>query len=155
MPGMFVHAQQTRRPEKEEKEIHQFGGKRVKRCSTGRCPGIDINAISSGLSGMYAMVMMMMMPFASSPADCDLASSAIFGQIDGLSMPGAGLRNLDFSSEVPSMFADFLVSNPGPSSTVQMPSARASSMSMQTLVRAYGSEHELSVYIPSDESQSL
>ena len=101
------------------------------------------------------MVMMMMMPFASSPADRDLASSAIFGQIDDLSMPGAGLRNLDFSSDVPSMFADFLVTNPEANSTVQMPSARAPAMPMQVLVRAYGSEQELSVYIPDDEIQAL
>lgn len=86
--------------------------------------------------------------------DHDPASSAIFGQIDDLSMPGAGLRNLDFSSDVPSMFADFLVTNPEANSTVQMPSARApSAMPMQVLVRAYGSEQELSVYIPDDESR--
>lgn len=97
--------------------------------------------------------MIFSVPFPSSSADCDPASSAIFGQIDDLSNPGAGLRNLDFSSDVPSMFADFLVTNPEASSTVQMPSARApSTMPMQVLVRAYGSEHELSVYTPDDGS---
>lgn len=72
-------------------------------------------------------------------------SSGMFTQIDDLSIPGAGIRSMDYSSDVNNMLADLLVSNSGGSSHVQMqPTPSPSTMSMRTLVRTYGSEQELS-----------
>lgn len=74
------------------------------------------------------------------------ASSGMFTQIDDLSIPGAGIRSMGYSSDVNNMLADLLVSNSRGSSHVQMqPTSSPSTMSMRTLVRTYGSEQELSV----------
>jgi hypothetical protein len=71
-------------------------------------------------------------------------AAAIFGQIDVLSAPGAGLRSLDFSSDVQSMFAGLFVPNDDSSSHAQMePTPSSSSTSLQTVVRTYGSEHQM------------
>ncbi|CEL03282.1 hypothetical protein ASPCAL04438 [Aspergillus calidoustus] len=71
-------------------------------------------------------------------------AAAIFGQIDVLSAPGAGLRSLDFSSDVQSMFAGLFVPNDDSSSHAQMePTPSSSSTSLQTVVRTYGSEHQI------------
>lgn len=68
----------------------------------------------------------------------------MFGQIDVLSIPGAGLRSLDFTSDVHTMFADLFVPNDGPSSHVQMePTPSPSSVSTPSLVRAYAHEHDM------------
>ncbi|KAL2840965.1 hypothetical protein BJY01DRAFT_257187 [Aspergillus pseudoustus] len=70
--------------------------------------------------------------------------AAIFGQIDVLSAPGAGLRSLDFSSDVHSMFAGLFVPNDDGSSHAQMePTPSSSSVSSPTVVRTYGSEHQI------------
>ncbi|KAL3464199.1 hypothetical protein BJX64DRAFT_275938 [Aspergillus heterothallicus] len=74
-------------------------------------------------------------------------SAAIFGQIDVLSAPGAGLRSLDFSSDVHSMFAGLFVPNDDiniSSSHAQMePTPSSSSISSPTVVRTYGTEHQI------------
>ncbi|KAE8353012.1 C6 zinc finger domain protein [Aspergillus coremiiformis] len=71
-------------------------------------------------------------------------SSGMFGQIDGLSVPGAGLRSLDFPSEVHSMFADLFIPNDAGHPPAQMePTPSPSNISTQSLVRTYGSEHDI------------
>ncbi|PLB42053.1 uncharacterized protein BDW47DRAFT_114815 [Aspergillus candidus] len=71
-------------------------------------------------------------------------SSGMFGQIDVLSMPGAGLRSLDFSSDVHSMFANFFVQNDGSCAHVQMgPTPSPSNVSSNAWVRTYASESEI------------
>ncbi|RAH40386.1 uncharacterized protein BO95DRAFT_468826 [Aspergillus brunneoviolaceus CBS 621.78] len=71
-------------------------------------------------------------------------SPEMFGQIDVLSIPGAGLRSLDFSSDVHSMFTDLFVPNGENSIPVQMePTPSPSNVSSQSLVRTYGSEIEI------------
>ncbi|GIJ99886.1 hypothetical protein Aspvir_003899 [Aspergillus viridinutans] len=71
-------------------------------------------------------------------------SSAMFGQIDVLSLPGAGLRALDFSSDVNTMFADLFNSNNGTNTQGQMgPTPSPSNIPSQPLVRTYGSEHDI------------
>ncbi|KAL4936864.1 hypothetical protein BDV06DRAFT_227478 [Aspergillus oleicola] len=70
--------------------------------------------------------------------------SALFGQIDLLSAPAAGLRTLDFSSDVQSLFAGLFVPNDGGNNHVQMePTPSLSSVSSSTVVRTYGSEQEI------------
>ncbi|KAL2821595.1 hypothetical protein BJX63DRAFT_427592 [Aspergillus granulosus] len=71
-------------------------------------------------------------------------STAIFGQIDVLSAPGAGLRSLDFSSDVHSMFAGLFVPHDDGNSHAQMePTPSSSGISSPTVVRTYGSEHQI------------
>ncbi|KAK1146098.1 hypothetical protein N8T08_003748 [Aspergillus melleus] len=71
-------------------------------------------------------------------------SPGMFGQIDVLSIPGAGLRSLDFSSDVHDMFADLFVPNETPSCHAQMePTPSPSSVSSPSLVRAYAHEHDI------------
>ncbi|GFF41489.1 maltose fermentation regulatory protein MAL13 [Aspergillus udagawae] len=71
-------------------------------------------------------------------------SSAMFGQIDVLSLPGAGLRSLDFSSDVNTMFADLFPSDNGSNTQGQMgPTPSPSNIPSQPLVRTYGSEHDI------------
>lgn len=61
-------------------------------------------------------------------------------------MPGAGLRSLDYSSDVQTMFADLFVPNTEGHPDVHMQSTpSSSSMPMQPLVRTYGSEYEMLV----------
>ncbi|PYH96313.1 C6 zinc finger domain protein [Aspergillus ellipticus CBS 707.79] len=68
-------------------------------------------------------------------------SSGIFGQIDVLSIPGAGLRSLDFPSDVHAMFADLFVPNADNSAHVQMePTPSPSNIPSRSLVRTYGSD---------------
>ncbi|KAL4968823.1 uncharacterized protein BDV14DRAFT_166807 [Aspergillus stella-maris] len=78
------------------------------------------------------------------PLSPSFEDSALFGQIDLLSAPAAGLRALDFSSDVQSLFAGLFVPNDGGSSHVQMePTPSLSSVSSSTVVRTYGSEQEI------------
>ncbi|RAH69592.1 uncharacterized protein BO66DRAFT_98504 [Aspergillus aculeatinus CBS 121060] len=71
-------------------------------------------------------------------------SPEMFGQIDVLSIPGAGLRSLDFPSDVHSMFTDLFVPNGESSIPVQMePTPSPSNVPSQSLVRTYGSEIEI------------
>ncbi|GCB21980.1 hypothetical protein AAWM_04865 [Aspergillus awamori] len=66
-------------------------------------------------------------------------SSGMFGQIDVLSIPGAGLRSLDFPSDVHAMFADLFV--PGTENTHGLePTPSPSNIPSRALVRTYGSE---------------
>ncbi|EGE83708.1 C6 zinc finger domain-containing protein [Blastomyces dermatitidis ATCC 18188] len=71
---------------------------------------------------------------------------AVFDQFDSLAVPGAGLRHLDFSPEVQSMFEDLMVPASGDVSRatlatepvpVNMPSQDPSR------VRVYGNEHDI------------
>ncbi|OGM43477.1 C6 zinc finger domain protein [Aspergillus bombycis] len=71
-------------------------------------------------------------------------STGMFGQIDGLSVPGAGLRSLDFPSDVQSMFADLFIPHEAGHPPAQMePTPSPSNISTQSLVRTYGSEHDI------------
>lgn len=72
----------------------------------------------------------------------------MFGQIDVLSIPGAGLRSLDFSTDVNTMFADLFVPNNETHQAVQMePTPSPSNTPSHSLVRTYGSEQDM--YAPS------
>jgi hypothetical protein len=66
----------------------------------------------------------------------------MFNQIDELSLPGAGLRHLDFQSEVPSMFQNFFAGD-GSQSHMQVPLTSPPLNSTRTFVRTYGSEPEM------------
>ncbi|OQE33003.1 hypothetical protein PENFLA_c001G05949 [Penicillium flavigenum] len=66
----------------------------------------------------------------------------MFNQIDELSLPGAGLRHLDFQSEVPSMFQNFFAGD-GSQSHMQVPLTSPPLNSTRTFVRTYGSEPEI------------
>lgn len=71
-------------------------------------------------------------------------ATGMFGQIDGLSVPGAGLRSLDFPSDVQSMFADLFIPHDAGHPPAQMePTPSPSNISTQSLVRTYGSEHDM------------
>ncbi|KAL2864704.1 uncharacterized protein BJX67DRAFT_373699 [Aspergillus lucknowensis] len=81
---------------------------------------------------------------AIAPISAEFEDSAIFGQIHVLSAPGAGLRNLDFSSDVQSMFTGLFIPNDEGSARAQMePTPSSSSVSSQSAVRAYGTEGEI------------
>ncbi|KZN88467.1 hypothetical protein EN45_070420 [Penicillium chrysogenum] len=69
-------------------------------------------------------------------------SPGMFNQIDELSLPGAGLRHLDFQSEVPSMFQNFFAGD-GSQSHMQVPLTSPPLNSTRTFVRTYGSEPEI------------
>lgn len=61
-----------------------------------------------------------------------------------LSMPGAGLRQLDFPSDVQSMFSDIFSIGDGNRSQVQMePTPSPPAVPGQCSVRTYGSESEM------------
>ncbi|RAL00893.1 uncharacterized protein BO80DRAFT_425286 [Aspergillus ibericus CBS 121593] len=65
----------------------------------------------------------------------------MFGQIDVLSIPGAGLRSLDFSSDVHAMFADLFVPSSENNAHCQMePTPSPSNLPCRAFVRTYGSE---------------
>ncbi|CAI7675320.1 unnamed protein product [Penicillium palitans] len=66
----------------------------------------------------------------------------MFNQIDELSLPGAGLRHLDFQSEIPSMFQGFFAGD-GSQSHMQVPLISPPLNSSQPFVRTYGSEPEI------------
>lgn len=70
----------------------------------------------------------------------DSTASEIFDQIDLLSLPGAGLRHLDFQSDIPSIFQG-VYSSDGFINTVPSELGSAS----PCLVRTYGSEPEMCV----------
>ncbi|KAF7115742.1 hypothetical protein CNMCM5793_003245 [Aspergillus hiratsukae] len=71
-------------------------------------------------------------------------SSTMFSHIDVLSLPGAGLRALDFSSDVNTMFADLFTSNNGNNPQSQMePTPSPSNTPSRPRVRTYGSEHDI------------
>jgi hypothetical protein len=70
----------------------------------------------------------------------------LFGQIDVLSASAAGIRSLDIHPDVQHMFAGLLVPNSDGNAHVQMESTSSpSSMSSHSVVRTYGSEHEMLV----------
>ncbi|KAL4785560.1 hypothetical protein BJX76DRAFT_177073 [Aspergillus varians] len=78
------------------------------------------------------------------PVSPAFEDSALFGQIDILSTPGAGLRSLDFPSDVQTLFAGLFVPSDGGNTQVQMePTPSSSSTSSPSVVRTYGSEHEI------------
>lgn len=66
----------------------------------------------------------------------------MFSQIDELALPGAGLRHLDYQSEIPSMFQSFFTGD-GSQSHMQVPPVPPSLNNTQCLVRTYGSEPEM------------
>ncbi|KAK9613437.1 hypothetical protein V6000_005137 [Aspergillus fumigatus] len=71
-------------------------------------------------------------------------SSAMFGQIDVLSLPGAELRALDHSSDMNTMFADLFPLNNGSNTQGQMePTRSPSNIPSQPMVRTYGSEQDI------------
>ncbi|KAJ5101784.1 Transcription factor [Penicillium alfredii] len=67
----------------------------------------------------------------------------MFSQIDVLSLPGAGLRHLDFQSDVPSMFQGFYTGDASQSHVQMEPIASPLSNTPQSFVRSYGSEPEI------------
>lgn len=77
----------------------------------------------------------------------------MFGQIDVLSSPGAGLRSLDFPSDFQSLFAGLLGPNEsgttGQGRIEPTPSLSPSSVSSPSVVRTYGSEHDMWVVLSS------
>ncbi|CAG8239465.1 unnamed protein product [Penicillium salamii] len=68
--------------------------------------------------------------------------AGMFSQIDDLSLPGAGLRHLDFQAEVPSIFQG-LFNSDGTQSHMQVPPISPSLMGTESYVRTYGSEPEI------------
>ncbi|CAI7582741.1 unnamed protein product [Penicillium bialowiezense] len=68
--------------------------------------------------------------------------SVIFNQLDNLSLPGAGLRHLDFQSEMPSIFQG-LFTNDGTQSHMQVPPISPPLSTTDSYVRTYGSEPEI------------
>ncbi|KAL5051834.1 hypothetical protein BDW71DRAFT_1037 [Aspergillus fruticulosus] len=81
------------------------------------------------------------------PVTSGFEESALFGQIDVLSSPGAGLRSLDFPSDFQSLFAGLFGPNDsGNTSQAQIeptPSLSPSSVSPPSMVRTYGSERDI------------
>ncbi|KAJ5120657.1 uncharacterized protein N7515_010045 [Penicillium bovifimosum] len=76
-----------------------------------------------------------------SPSEFEEAPG-MFSQIDELSVPGAGLRHLEFQSDVPSMFEGFFTGDGG-QSHMRVPPTPPSLNSAQSFVRTYGSEAEI------------
>ncbi|KAL1855456.1 hypothetical protein Plec18170_004176 [Paecilomyces lecythidis] len=70
------------------------------------------------------------------------AAAGMFNQIDPLALPGAGLRHLDFPTEVQSMFEDLFAPGDGQNSHVPMEPA-AAAPPKPPMVRAYGSEPDI------------
>ncbi|KKZ67932.1 hypothetical protein EMCG_06463 [[Emmonsia] crescens] len=71
---------------------------------------------------------------------------AVFDQFDSLAVPGAGLRHLDFSPEVQSMFEDLMVPASGDVSRAALATEPAPiNMPSQdpSRVRVYGNEHDI------------
>lgn len=72
-------------------------------------------------------------------------AEGMFSQIDPLSLPGAGLRHADFPPDVNGMFEGLFI----PREDVESPPAGPGSIptpgAKQPVVRAYGSEQEMSV----------
>lgn len=85
-------------------------------------------------------VMMMVTMMKSQVADTAPAP-AIFNQIDVLSLPGAGLRHLDFPN-VGSLFQGFYTGDDS-SSQLQMETVPPSMSTRSCFVRTYGSESEM------------
>lgn len=75
------------------------------------------------------------------PATNHAPASGMFSQIDDLSLPGAGLRHLDFN-QVNSMFTGFFASD-GTTPPISMDMAPGPMNNTQPLVRLYGSEPEM------------
>jgi hypothetical protein len=71
-----------------------------------------------------------------------ILAPGMFSQIDELSLPGAGLRHLDFQAEMPSIFQGFFTGD-GSQSHMQVPPVPPSLNSTQSFVRTYGSEPEM------------
>ncbi|KAJ5558534.1 hypothetical protein N7535_008749 [Penicillium sp. DV-2018c] len=76
-----------------------------------------------------------------SPTEFEEASG-MFNQIDELSVPGAGLRHLDFQTDISSMFEGFFASDGG-QSHMRAPPTPSSLNNVQSFVRIYGSEPEI------------
>ncbi|KKK12745.1 C6 zinc finger domain protein, partial [Aspergillus ochraceoroseus] len=75
---------------------------------------------------------------------CSGFEDSTFGQIDVLSVPGAGIRSLDYSSDVLSMFAELFIPHDGNNPQAQMePTPSPSIITSPSLVRTYGSEHDI------------
>ncbi|OAX82707.1 hypothetical protein ACJ72_02940 [Emergomyces africanus] len=71
---------------------------------------------------------------------------AVFDQFDSLAVPGAGLRHLDFSPEVQSMFEDLMVPASGDVSRSALAAEPVSihvSNQDPSRVRVYGNEHDI------------
>jgi hypothetical protein len=66
----------------------------------------------------------------------------MFGQIDPLSLPGAGLRHLDFPQDVQGMFEGLFIPREGESHPV-VPQSAPPAVRKRPMVRAYGSEQEM------------
>lgn len=90
---------------------------------------------------MYAANMFEIRTFECAHADGD-AAAGIFNQIDPLSMPGAGLRHLDFPHDVQSMFEDLFVPVDGAHSNGHIEPSPAA-VPKQSMVRVYGSEQDM------------
>lgn len=104
------------------------GGPRKKKSKTAIVPGANLQRNGSPVTAVTSMS-----SFDESPI--------IFDQIDMLSMPGAGLRQLDFPSDVQSMFSDIFSIGDGNRSQLQMePTPSPPAIPGQCSVRTYGSE---------------
>lgn len=67
----------------------------------------------------------------------------MFSQIDVLSLPGAGLRHLDFSSEDPSVSQGYYTGDGSQAHVHMEPLPATLSNASHCLVRTYGSESEM------------
>jgi len=76
----------------------------------------------------------------------------MFSQIDVLSLPGAGLRHLDFP-QVASMFQGYFTGDDS-TSHVHMGQIPSPLSTTQCLVRTYGSEPEMYVLSPTFEKDA-
>lgn len=81
------------------------------------------------------------MPFERADAN-GKAAAGMFNQIDPLSMPGAGLRHLDFPHDVQSMFEDLFAPVDGVQSHAHIEPPPAA-VPKQSMVRVYGSEQDM------------
>lgn len=80
------------------------------------------------------------------PLRSNQTTAVIFNQLDNLSLPGAGLRHLDFQSEMPSIFQG-LFTNDGTQSHMQVPPISPPLSTTDSYVRTYGSEPEMYVFL--------
>lgn len=71
-----------------------------------------------------------------------VTAPGMFNQIDVLSTPGAGLRQLDFPTDVQRMFADLFTCN-GSHCQPRVASSPSPTAPKQSRVRTYGSDSEM------------
>jgi hypothetical protein len=76
-----------------------------------------------------------------------LSADGVFSQIDPLSLPGAGLRHLDFTSgvNVQGMFEGIFISREVGNHAAVPPPMLGDSHAKQSMVRVYGSEQDMQV----------